>query len=202
VTWSVQYHAIHANNGLPTFAESLVNKIIHLGQAHVVAAAQAAGQKRNVLLRHEDRRPCGLVQGLVAVQMVKVQVGVQDRLDLRTKALGLAIRAIGASYGGPITVLAGIGTDKRISGVKILENKDTPGLGANASSPHYFVDRDAQLTFYGQYTNKAIQDPFELKNDVAAITASTITSNAVNKLVKVSSQAAGNWLDKNTGGAQ
>lgn len=118
------------------------------------------------------------------------------------KALGLAIRAIGASYGGPITVLAGIGTDKHISGVKILENKDTPGLGANASSPHYFVDRDAQLTFYGQYTDKSIQDPFELKNDVAAITASTITSNAVNKLVKVSSQAAGNWLENNTGGAQ
>lgn len=116
--------------------------------------------------------------------------------------LGLAVRAVGASYGGPITVLVGIGSDRRITGVKILENNDTPGLGANASSPHYFVDRDAQTTFYGQYSEKALSDPFEVKNDVVAITASTITSNAINNLVKVSGRAAESWLSDTSGGTE
>jgi electron transport complex protein RnfG len=108
--------------------------------------------------------------------------------------IGAAIRASGASYGGPIVVLAGTGVDGRISGAKILESSDTPGLGANASSPAYFVDKAAGITFYGQFSGKAVSDPFEVKDDVAAITASTITSRAVARIVKASGTAALAWL--------
>lgn len=108
--------------------------------------------------------------------------------------LGVAVRAVGASYGGPITVLVGAGANGKISGVKVLENKDTPGLGANAASPTYFVDRTAKITFYGQFAGKSISDAFEVKADVAAITASTITSKAVASTVKVAAKAAGDWL--------
>lgn len=112
---------------------------------------------------------------------------------------GVAIRAVGASYSGPITVLVGVGTDGAIAGVKVLENKDTPGLGANASSSAYFVDKAAGLTFYGQFAGKALSDPFEVKGDVAAITASTITSKAVAGIVKAAGRAAGRWLESSGG---
>lgn len=112
---------------------------------------------------------------------------------------GLAVRAVGASYGGPITVLVGVLADGTIAGVKVLENKDTPGLGANASSPAYFVDKAAGLTFYGQFAGKALSDPFEVKGDVAAITASTITSKAVAGIVKTAGRAAGQWLESSGG---
>lgn len=113
--------------------------------------------------------------------------------------IGVAIRASGASYGGPIIALVGVGTDGKVSGAKILQNQDTPGLGANASSPQYFVDRPSQLTFYGQFAGKPVSDPFEVKSDVVAITASTITSKAVASVVKVSSQAGYAWLTSQGG---
>jgi electron transport complex protein RnfG len=115
---------------------------------------------------------------------------------------GVALRSSGPSYGGPIIVLVGVQSDGRISGVKILEHADTPGLGANAASPSYFVNKAAGLTFYGQFTGKSVADPFEAKNDVAAITASTITSRAVSRIVKASGTAALDWMNNNGGGAQ
>jgi len=108
--------------------------------------------------------------------------------------VGIAVRAVGKSYGGPITILAGVDTQRKITGVKILENKDTPGLGANAASPAYFVDRAAGTTFYGQFDGKSIDDRFEVKGDVTAITASTITSKAVSGVVKAIGKAAGDRL--------
>lgn len=119
--------------------------------------------------------------------------------------IGVAVRALGASYGGKITVLAGVGSDNKIAGVKVLENKDTPGLGANAASPTYFVDRSSKTTFTGQFKGKAVTDPFQVKSDVAAITASTITSKAVAGVVKACGLSAKEWLDANaasTGGSK
>ncbi|MEW6565240.1 MAG: FMN-binding protein [Spirochaetota bacterium] len=116
--------------------------------------------------------------------------------------IGMAVRAVGASYGGPVTVLVGVGTDGKIAGVKVLENKDTPGLGANAANPSYFVDRASGITFYGQFKGKSLSDPFEVKGDVIAITASTITSKAVTRVVKTAGQAAGTWLAAQTGGSK
>ncbi|MEJ5188335.1 MAG: FMN-binding protein [Breznakiellaceae bacterium] len=113
--------------------------------------------------------------------------------------LGVAVRAVGSSYGGPITVLVGVTKEGTISGVKILENKDTPGLGANAANPSYFVDRRSGITFYGQFKGKSVQDKFQVKEDVVAITASTITSKAVTTVVKVASQAAYAWLTSEGG---
>jgi electron transport complex protein RnfG len=107
---------------------------------------------------------------------------------------GAALRLSRASYGGPIKVLVGVGVDGKITGVKILEHSDTPGLGANAASPSYFVDRDRGLTFYGQFAGKPVNDPFEVKGDVAAITASTITSSAVSAAVKAAGLGAAAWF--------
>lgn len=108
--------------------------------------------------------------------------------------VGVAVRAVGASYGGKITVLVGTGADGKIAGVKVLENKDTPGLGANAASPTYFVDRTSKTTFTGQFKGKAITDKFQVKEDVVVITASTITSKAVAGVVKACALASGDWL--------
>ena len=109
-------------------------------------------------------------------------------------AIGVALRTSRASYGGQIKILVGVGADSRISGVKILEHKDTPGLGANAGSPNYFVDRQKGIHFYDQFVGKKTSDPFEPKQDVIAITAATITSKAVSASVKAAGEAATAWF--------
>ncbi len=107
---------------------------------------------------------------------------------------GVALKVVGPSYAGATTVLVGVGADRKVAGVKILENKDTAGLGANAASPSYFVDKKTKTTFYGQFAGKSVDDPFKAKGDVIAITASTITSASIARIVKVSGTAAGAWL--------
>jgi electron transport complex protein RnfG len=117
--------------------------------------------------------------------------------------LGLAIQASGPSYGGPVTLLVGVGIDRRITGVRILSSLDTPGLGLNATNPSYYVDKKNRTTFPGQFTGKPTTDPFVVKQDVAAITASTISSKAITTVIKASADAGQSWLEQNSfGGAK
>ena len=109
--------------------------------------------------------------------------------------VGAVLRLSRASYGGPITILTGVSASGIITGVKIMEHSDTPGLGANAASPSYFVDRENKITFYGQFTGKSVDHPFEVKGDVVAITASTITSRAVSVSVKAAAVAVTAWFN-------
>jgi Na+-translocating ferredoxin:NAD+ oxidoreductase subunit G len=108
--------------------------------------------------------------------------------------IGAVIRTSRAGYNGAIKVLTGVGTNGKISAVKILEHSDTPGLGANAASSKYYVDRAKGIHFYDQFAGKAVSDPFVPKSDVIAITAATITSRAVAASVKAAGEAALTWF--------
>ena len=116
------------------------------------------------------------------------------------QVIGLALRTSRFSYSGPIIILVGVYAEGRISGIQILENIDTPGLGSNASSSNYFVDRANGIRFYEQFTGKSVSDPFIPKQDVMVITAATITSRAVSSSVKAAGEAALAWLA--TGGSR
>jgi electron transport complex protein RnfG len=109
-------------------------------------------------------------------------------------SLGIALKVQGASYGGLTTLIVGVSTDGTITGVKVLENKDTPGLGANAANPTYYVDKATKTTFPGQFTGKKLTDGFVVKKDVIAITSATITSRAITNLVQVAGKAVSDAL--------
>ena len=108
--------------------------------------------------------------------------------------IGTALRTSRAGYNGAIKVLVGVRVDGKVCGVKILEHTETPGLGANAGSATYFVDRGKGIHFYDQFIGKSANDPFVPKQDVIAITASTITSRAVSNSVKAAVLATNMWL--------
>jgi electron transport complex protein RnfG len=110
------------------------------------------------------------------------------------KIIGAAIQASGGSYGGPIMVLVGVTPNGTISRIKIMSHTDTPGLGANAAKHNYYVDKKKKITFYGQFAGKKVTDPFEAKNDIIAISASTITSTAVSRVARTAGRAAAEWL--------
>ena len=103
--------------------------------------------------------------------------------------VGLAVRTSRGGFGGPVKLLVGVGTDGKIMGVKILEHSETPGLGANLSKP----------IFINQFAGKPANDSFTVKQDVDAITASTITSRAVSDSVKAAGLAAVEWMKENGG---
>lgn len=114
-------------------------------------------------------------------------------------AQGVAVKGVASSYGGDAVMLVGVSPDGRIVGARVMTLADTPGLGANATNPAYFVDKASKTTFPGQFTGKAVSDAFEVKKDVVAISASTITSKALASIVREAGRAGAAWLTANGG---
>ena len=96
----------------------------------------------------------------------------------------------------PIEMLVGVNRNGTINGVKILKSLETPGLGANANNPSYYVNKKNKITFLGQFKGKKVTDPFVPKKDVIAITGATITSTAVSRGVKAAGMAAYEYMQK------
>ncbi|MFA4906391.1 MAG: RnfABCDGE type electron transport complex subunit G [Candidatus Margulisiibacteriota bacterium] len=83
-------------------------------------------------------------------------------------------------YGGKIGMLVGVNLKGQVTGLKILSQKETPGLGVNIIKP----------SFLSQFINKTAGDPLEPKQDIVAITGATISSRAVSQGVRQSIRSA------------
>jgi len=79
-------------------------------------------------------------------------------------------------YAGMIEILVGINLEGELTGIRILDHEETPGLGGEATKPE----------FYEQFDGIKVND-IKLKQDggeIDGITAATITSRAITKGVK------------------
>ncbi|MEA3313696.1 MAG: FMN-binding protein [Caldisericota bacterium] len=113
--------------------------------------------------------------------------------------VGLVLQVTSPGSQAPIKMLVGTKKDRTVSGVKILESLETPGLGANASNPDYYVDKENKLSFLDQFKGKKISDNFIPKEDVIAITGATITSDAIAKGVKAAGKVTHNYFKEMEG---
>ena len=141
-----------------------------------------------------------IITGKLSSADPKISIGGAYAVKKSGALIGIAVQAKGPSYGGEAALLSGFSADKKVVRVVVLDLKDTPGLGANAANHAYYVDKANKTTFPGQFSGKSLSDPFQVKDDVAAITASTITSQALTAIVKASGDAAAGYLA--TGGAK
>lgn len=85
------------------------------------------------------------------------------------QAVGLAVKIAPRGYSGEIVMLVGVDPELRIKGMKILSQRETPGLGNNVEKPK----------FQKQFIGKGVKDTIEPKKDIDAITGATISSRAV-----------------------
>lgn len=110
--------------------------------------------------------------------------------------LGVAVKASGQGYGGPIRVLYGYDPEEeRITGLTVLESQETPGLG----------DRIGEEPFLDQFTD--LQTPLDADEDalkhpitfvksgektepwqVEGISGATISSKAVIRAIRKNSR--------------
>ena len=94
--------------------------------------------------------------------------------DAQGKNLGAAVESTTMGFGGDLKVLVGFDPDGNILGYTLLEQTETPGLGAKA-------DKWFQKGEKGDIIGKSPAEPLTVAKDggqVDAITASTITSRA------------------------
>jgi len=94
--------------------------------------------------------------------------------DAQGNDLGAAVESTTMGFGGNLKVLVGFNPEGKILGYTLLEQTETPGLGAKA-------DKWFQKGEKGDIVGKDPKEPLTVSKDggqVDAITASTITSRA------------------------
>jgi electron transport complex protein RnfG len=89
--------------------------------------------------------------------------------------VGYVVKTKPTGFGGTVNVVTGVATDGTITGLRVGNHAETPGLGANATLPEYFTQYEG-LSINSQVMVNKIE-PGE--NEILAITGATITSQAV-----------------------
>lgn len=91
---------------------------------------------------------------------------------------GIAFKKNTVGYGGNIALMIGVTPEGKIYGIQIMEQNETPGLGAKISHPN----------FLQQFKNKDLASTrWEVKKmggDFDQISAATVSSRAITKGVK------------------
>jgi electron transport complex protein RnfG len=91
------------------------------------------------------------------------------------KLIGYCLRITTSGYNGYIRLLAGIDLNGVITGVRVLEHQETPGLGAKISE---IKPGEKDPWFLKQFIGKSART-IQVKKDIDAITGATISSKAV-----------------------
>lgn len=101
--------------------------------------------------------------------------------------VGYVLTSVSKGYGGDIKLIVGIDNSKTITGIKIVEHSETPGLGSKAERPE----------FLSQFVNIAPKEPLKVvkgnkskDEEIDAISSATITSKAVTNAVQAAVDVA------------
>ena len=112
-------------------------------------------------------------------------VEVYSGLDASGNIIGYVFKSTPTGFGGNVEVVTGISVDGLLTGVRIGNHNETPGLGAKA--------KDA--AFYEQYNGKSAEGEIGVaksnptETDIQAITGATISSKAITSGVNASINA-------------
>jgi electron transport complex protein RnfG len=111
-----------------------------------------------------------------ASEFKPITIGEQEYFigyDERGKRVGVCIKTRTRGYSGPIEMLMGFNMKGEITGLKILQQNETPGLGSRITED-WFIKQFVKLKAEDLSFRKG--DP---KGKIEAITAATISSRAV-----------------------
>ena len=132
-------------------------------------------------------------------------VRVHAGYNAEGKLVGVAVEASGMGYQDVIRVLYGYDPEREvIVGMKVLDSKETPGLGDKITKDPKFLANFEALQVKLNAARSALEHPIEVvkgaKRDpwqVDAITGATISSNAIGKLLNQSAEKQMPMLQKN-----
>ncbi|MDD4680254.1 MAG: RnfABCDGE type electron transport complex subunit G [Clostridia bacterium] len=85
---------------------------------------------------------------------------------------GYTFKTVSRGYGGDVIVIVGIDEGGNLSGVRIVQQSETPGLGARVGEPG----------FYEQYRGISAENQIE-GSALSAVSGATVSSNAVTNAV-------------------
>ncbi len=94
--------------------------------------------------------------------------------------VGYVFETSSNGYGGQIDVMTGISADGRITGVTILNQNETPGLGANILNEGFTAQYMQNVP---EHSLEVVKNQIASDGEIEALTGATISSNAVTNAV-------------------
>ncbi len=91
--------------------------------------------------------------------------------------VGFVIKTLPSGYGGALEVIVGFDLDGVLTGVRVGNHQETPGLGANAQTEDYYSQYNGLVV--SETVNVTKVDVVEGNNEIKALSGATITSDAV-----------------------
>ena len=85
---------------------------------------------------------------------------------------GFVVETVTYGYAGDITMLIGVTSEGKVTGLVVRDMSDTPGLGGNALTDHEFL---------AQFLNTSGEA--EVGTNIDAITGATVTSKAITRSI-------------------
>lgn len=151
---------------LVLFAISAITALL-LGLTNMVTMPYIAA---NTLLKTQAAMAEVLpAEGYDAVQYTGGDLTVTE-INKATDGSGYVVRVAPSGFAGALDMMVGVSTDGTVTGVSIISQAETPGLGANATK----ADWRAQFT--GKSGTLAVSKD---GGEIDALTGATITSRAV-----------------------
>ena len=89
---------------------------------------------------------------------------------------GMVVTVKSNSYGGLLTAMVGIDKDGAVTGVKVTEHGDTPGVGTKAHA-------EGHLAQYVGHTELASDKVKDHADEIREVTGASVSSGAVHKAV-------------------
>jgi len=113
-----------------------------------------------------------------AEEFVETTPGMVWEARQGSQVIGHVVAAHTQGYSGPIQGLVGLDSNGAVSGVRVLVQTETPGLGAKI----------AGQAFLAQYQGRRVEEMTLKRDDPAgkidAVTAATISSRALTRAVR------------------
>ncbi|MDY3929619.1 MAG: RnfABCDGE type electron transport complex subunit G [Clostridia bacterium] len=112
-------------------------------------------------------------ENLINDNMDKMVTAVYEGKDESGNNCGYAVMVSPKGYGGDVSMAVGVDADLKVSGLDIVSQSETAGLGAKC------VNEDFRNQFIGKSSGITVSKSGAKDNEIDAITSATITSKAV-----------------------
>ncbi|HZX45123.1 MAG TPA: RnfABCDGE type electron transport complex subunit G [Candidatus Nanoarchaeia archaeon] len=167
-----------------------MNHILKLGLTlmlvAVIAGAALSLTNRFTLVQIENQKQNAIKESLnivIQAESFEEKEGYYEALDKDKKVIGKVLKVNTPGYSSTIQALVGIDLENKITGIDIVSQQETPGLGAKIEGEG----------FLSQFKGKTSTD-IKLRKDsgkIDAVTGATISSRAISNGVKASMEQYG-----------
>ncbi|MDD2112904.1 RnfABCDGE type electron transport complex subunit G [Pseudomonas asiatica] len=149
----------------------------HWTSAAIVDAEKQLNSRQRLAVLPEgsyDNQPLDSPLPRPAAQRPNSRILAAYRATLAGKPAAIILVTQAQGYAGPIVLSVAITADGRLIGSQVVEQQESPGLGARLGDP--------QLNWLGQFANRQLGDRWALKRDQGdfdQLAGATVTSRAV-----------------------